>query len=296
MDPRRILPAFGTLFLCVTSANAQVMCKGVEALIECPSTCYNLCENDDGFRQKNRGACSEAALARPDSDPSQCTATAMGIADGIILLEVSEVEACISEARHLVPPVPTAVANLPERQAVYTAFFSDMPICADSPKALSEMYDCVVSDAASVNSTFSQFDESDEGFQELKLKPANEENFDLYLNTYCRLNAAGLLDAIDAETISLRERTKSLQLALASVSQCRVNYQEWILDRPNICDEFPNVSTCPQAANIFRVAQKRDLDRLTSETTQLTVVVEDVETTLNVISLLALAGSAFSCP
>lgn len=275
----------------VTPATAQVVCDSADALSQCPATCSPTCTSDPEFRRANRVACSKAILARPGSDPESCTiestaqnpALSRGVAQ------------CIQAARSFNPPVNEAVGALPERQAVYNAFFSDMPECAATPKALTKMYDCLVDDAEAVNSTFDELNDGGSELDALESKSLNDQSFEIYETAFCKLNKNNKLMAIDAASIDLREHTKELQLELASVSQCRVAYEKWIQGRPDICADFPTMTICPQVANAFNIAQKRDLDRLNKRTQSLTDVVRDVNKTLEQISLLALSSAAFTC-
>lgn len=292
MNPVRLSAGIALWFVTSLPAFSQVLCNAPGALAECPATCASLCVSDANFRGSNRAACASAILAKPGSDPQSCSASTPQItvtapSDGVAM--------CIEQARGFVPEVNEAVGALAERQAVYNAFFSEMPECAATPKALTKMYDCLVADSEEVNSTFDALNDGGSELDALKSKSLSDETFATYEATFCKLNENNKLMAIDAASIQLRERTNDLRLELQSVSQCRVAYETWIQGRPDICTDFPNMTICPQVANAFNIAQKRDLGRLTERTESLTGVVRDVNITLEQISLLALSSAAFTC-
>jgi len=116
---------------------------------------------------------------------------------------------------------------LPDLRDIYTAFYSDLPGCAQSPVALTEMYACLNDEAEIIGAEFGNI----ERIEVDSTDPA------AMLDAARRLKQLGTIAELHGAAKSLSGRAEELTEQLRGVASCRRSYSDWLGARGAICSD-----------------------------------------------------------
>lgn len=259
--------ASGTLPLAAETQAER--CADLAYLAQCPSQCAATCE-DPAFFRAHVDQCAVAFEADPAAEPEICGPVAPA---GPVTLGD-----CLGRAA----AISVEASPLPDLEGIYSAFYSDLPGCARSPVALTEMYACLSEEAEIINTEFASI-------QRIEVDSSQPAAM---LSAACRLKQSGTIVELHSAAKGLSGRAEELTAQLSSVSDCRRSYTNWLGARGAICS---NAETTFDGCEIAISALNLSIDqRLTTASEQndriiavLGALKEDLST---IIALTIIAG------
>lgn len=269
---RRLLAGLALLPVIAGTALAQSPagdCEDAAYLASCPSQCATTCE-DPAFFRAHVEECAAAFEADPAAEPASC-----GPAEPQAPVTLG---ACIERAS----AIAVEDSPLPDLRDIYTAFYSDLPTCAKSPVALTEMYACLNQEAEIITSEFGSIQRIDVDSS----APA------AMLAAACRLKQLGTIAELHGSAKSLSGRAQVLTTQLSSVSDCRRSYSDWLGERGKICsDAATTFEGCEIAISALNLSIDQRLTTASQQNDRIVGVLEALKQDLStIIALTIIAG------
>ncbi len=241
-------------------------CADASYMETCPSQCAAACEDLTFFRE-NAAACARAFEADPAREPASCGPATPA--------EPVTLASCLAKAS----TIAVEESPLPDLRDIYTAFYSDLPGCALSPVALTEMYACLSGEAEIITTEFSNVE---------RIEVNNSDPAEM-LAAACRLKRSGTIVDIHGTAKGLSSRAEELTEQLRSVSDCRRSYTEWLGKRGEICsDSATTFDGCEIAISSLNLSIDQRLQTAKDQNDQIDKVLSALRDDLSTIMALTI--------